>query len=81
MINRNSFITVLAGLVALAAPLAVEAQAALSEDFTGTSTTAAPGYTFTPVVAGSYTVAMTAVDGRVAARLRSITDSVPFLLP
>ncbi|HXO53414.1 MAG TPA: hypothetical protein VN888_20840, partial [Mycobacterium sp.] len=39
MINRNSFITVLAGLVALAAPLAVEAQAALSEDFTGTSTT------------------------------------------
>ena len=39
MINRNSFITVLAGLVALAAPLAVEAQAALSEDFTGASTT------------------------------------------
>ena len=33
-----------------------------SISFTGTSTTANPGYTFTPVVAGSYTVAMTAVD-------------------
>ena len=33
-----------------------------SVSFTGTSTTANPGYTFTPVVAGSYTVAMTAVD-------------------
>jgi type IV pilus assembly protein PilY1 len=39
VINRNSFINVLAALVAFAAPLAVEAQAALSEDFTGTSTT------------------------------------------
>ena len=38
MINRYSFITVLAAL-ALGAPLAVEAQAAISEDFTGASTT------------------------------------------
>jgi hypothetical protein len=39
VINRNSFITALAGLVALAAPLAVQAQASISEDFTGVSTT------------------------------------------
>jgi len=38
VINRYSFITVLAAL-ALGAPLAVEAQAAISEDFTGASTT------------------------------------------
>jgi type IV pilus assembly protein PilY1 len=38
VINRNSFITVLAAL-ALGAPLAVEAQAGISEDFTGASTT------------------------------------------
>jgi type IV pilus assembly protein PilY1 len=39
VINRNSSIPVLAALVALAAPLAVEAQASLTEDFTGASTT------------------------------------------
>jgi len=38
VINRNSFITVLAAL-ALGAPLSVEAQAGISEDFTGASTT------------------------------------------
>jgi type IV pilus assembly protein PilY1 len=45
VINRNSFITLSAALVALAAPLAVEAQASLSEDFTGAST-ANPWYFF-----------------------------------
>ncbi|HLQ08449.1 MAG TPA: PilC/PilY family type IV pilus protein [Steroidobacteraceae bacterium] len=39
MINRNSFITVLAALVALGVPLTVQAQAGISEDFTGASTT------------------------------------------
>ncbi|TLZ52264.1 MAG: hypothetical protein E6K21_01065, partial [Gammaproteobacteria bacterium] len=38
MIKRNSFITVLAAL-AFGAPLTVEAQAGVSEDFTGASTT------------------------------------------
>jgi len=39
VINRNSFITVLAALVALGVPLTVQAQAGISEDFTGASTT------------------------------------------
>jgi type IV pilus assembly protein PilY1 len=38
VINRNSFLTALTALVALVAPLAVRAQASLSEDFTGAST-------------------------------------------
>jgi type IV pilus assembly protein PilY1 len=37
--NRNSFIRALAALLALAAPLAAQAQASVSEDFTGVSTT------------------------------------------
>ena len=38
MINRNSFSIVLAAIVALAAPFAVEAQSSVKEDFTQAST-------------------------------------------
>ena len=37
--NRNTFVAVLLAILALAAPLAAEAQASVSEDFTKGSTT------------------------------------------
>jgi type IV pilus assembly protein PilY1 len=39
VMNRNSFFTLFAALAALAAPLAAQGQTAISEDFTGASTT------------------------------------------